>query len=73
MWLSATNGVIKMDLRQNMLEGLAQAKRDNQPRLVSMLEAQLERMDNPVSAESLYRTGPMVNRRDKSEPGDGDD
>jgi hypothetical protein len=54
-----------MDLRKEMARAIARAKKEGNKTLLQMLEAQLESLENPQSAQTLFMSAPVSNRRDK--------
>jgi len=66
MWLSATKEN-QMDLKANMERRIARAKALGKPRLQKMLEEQLESLENPQSAQSLFMSAPIANRKNDDE------
>ena len=56
-----------MDLKANMERRIARAKALGKPRLQKMLEEQLESLENPQSAQSLFMSAPIANRKNDDE------
>ena len=54
-----------MDIKADLLERIADAKRDGDDDLVEMLEYRLDQLERPVSAEALFLSSPISNRRVK--------
>ena len=52
-----------MDLRKEMHRRIARAKARGDDRAVTMLEDRLEQLERPVSAELLFQSVPIVNRK----------
>ena len=52
-----------MDLKADMERWIAQAQARGDDHLVRMLEDRLEQLERPVSAEALFRSAPISNRR----------
>ena len=59
----SNQGVFKMDLKADMERWIAQAQARGDDHLVRMLEDRLEQLERPVSAEALFRSAPISNRR----------
>ena len=55
-----------MDIKATMLKRTARAKAPGGEVLVRMLENRLEQLEQPVSAEALFRSAPISNRSDLS-------
>ena len=52
-----------MDIKANMLERIARAKFLGNVTLQKMLEERLEQLERPVSAQPLFQSAPIVNRK----------
>jgi hypothetical protein len=55
-----------MDLLKNLQESIARAKAEGRTNLVEMLEYRLEALQNPVSAQATFMSGPMSIRMELS-------
>jgi len=56
-------GVNQMDLRKFILEQIAAAKREDDEVSLQLLQALFNQLENPVSAQSLFMSAPIVNRK----------
>ena len=53
-----------MDIKANLLARIADAKRRGDDNLVQMLEYRLEQLEKPLSAQELFMSAPISNRRE---------
>jgi hypothetical protein len=54
-----------MDLRKEMQRLIAGAKANGNDRQVQMLQDRLDQLENPQSAQALFMSAPVSNKRDK--------